>query len=269
MSTRTTTSLTNFIKIISNLIKLKPKEILILIIYPITILLGQIIYFTSKNEIINNYYTNKYNLINIFFVKNGWFWTCLIYLYLLFQHGKSIKLGLIRLILITLWWWSFTQWFFGLPIMDRIFLFTGGICEYNNNNVINNNNEINEFLQDIGSNLCKQIKGHWIGGHDPSGHVFLLVLGSLMIWFEILQINVFKEFKILIKSLQETEKKFEKFKILLNSSIILSFGLLWLWWWMLLITSIHFHSFIEQISGLIAGCLGLLVYTIPRMFKWG
>ena len=35
---------------------------------------------------------------------------------------------------------------------------------------------------------CKAVGGQWLGGHDISGHVFLLVLGSGFLWMEILPV---------------------------------------------------------------------------------
>ncbi|CCH45289.1 putative membrane protein [Wickerhamomyces ciferrii] len=247
----------NIITKLSQVIYLKEKEFIALSIYPITILLGQLIYH-SQTEITTNYYTNKHNFLNVFFVKKGWFWTVITTLFIIIQHGKSIKNSLVRLGIQTIWWWFFTQWFFGVPLMDKVFVWTGGVCDY-------------DFIQHgvldgMGSSICRQVKGHWKGGHDPSGHVFLLVLGSLTLWFEILSIDSWKEVQRFRLEFVRTESLLEKLKLVVNNSVILGGVLLWLWWWMLLTTSIHFHSFLEQISGLIFGSLGVLVYTIPRMF---
>lgn len=156
----------------------------------------------------------------------------------------------------TVWWWAFTQWFFGLPLMDRVFVWTGGVCDYDV--------AVHGSLKGMGSMVCRQVKGHWKGGHDPSGHVFLLVLGSIVLWFEVLSVDVSREVQNFIRRFKEQGNASEKVILVFKSSIILALALLWLWWWMLLTTSIHFHSFIEQMSGLIAGCLGVLVYILPR-----
>ncbi|KAB8343070.1 hypothetical protein FH972_022664 [Carpinus fangiana] len=35
---------------------------------------------------------------------------------------------------------------------------------------------------------CRVAGGQWLGGYDVSGHVFLLVLGSGMLWMEVLPV---------------------------------------------------------------------------------
>lgn len=246
----------NALSRLSRSLRLSNQELIAISIYPITILLGQIIYHSSP-EIVDNYYTNKHNLLNVLFVKKGWFWTCLVDVYFVLQHGKSIQRAFIRLSIITVWWWCFTQSFFGLPLMDRVFIWTGGVCDYDIG--------LHGALDGIGSVVCRKVKGHWKGGHDPSGHVFLLVVGSLVLWFEILNTNILQELQSFITGFRNQLTYQDRLKYVLNHSIVFTLALLWLWWWMLLTTSIHFHSFIEQMSGLIAGCLGVLVYTIPRM----
>jgi hypothetical protein len=167
---------------------------------------------------------------------------------------------MIRVLVGTVWWFIFTQWFFGLPIMDRVFLSTGGVCDL----------EVNiESRAIVGSMLCRKMKGSWVGGHDPSGHVFLLVHSSLILWFELLERGV------LIRDLKKLGENYKTFKsqrggflklelIILKSSTGLLLLLLALWWWMLLITSTHFHYFSEKITGLIAGYIGIFIYIIPR-----
>lgn len=241
---------------ISHSLKLTTAELLVVLIYPTTIILGQLIHHTSP-EIVENYYTNKHNLLNVLFVKKGWFWTCLIDIYFVLQHKESIQRAFARLTITTIWWYTFTQWFFGIPIMDRVFVWTGGVCDYDVN--------VHGSLEVVGSMVCRQVKGHWKGGHDPSGHVFLLVLGSMVLWFEVVNAQVVVELKQIFRIVKESKNWGDKVKNIFGSSTLSALALLWLWWWMLLTTSIHFHSFIEQMSGLIAGCLGVLVYTIPRL----
>ena len=39
---------------------------------------------------------------------------------------QTIRNAVINYIVVTIWWIFFTQWCFGLPIMDKIFVLTGG-----------------------------------------------------------------------------------------------------------------------------------------------
>ncbi|CCE65002.1 hypothetical protein TPHA_0J01810 [Tetrapisispora phaffii CBS 4417] len=56
-------------------------------------------------------------------------------------------------------------------------------------------NELIKKIQDLDpmvqfiSSKCKRNGGHWVGGHDPSGHIFLLTLMMMMIIAELPKIN--------------------------------------------------------------------------------
>lgn len=247
---------------LSQLTYLRLSELVIVAVYPITVLLGQLIHICTGD--VDNYFTNKYNVFNLLFVKQGWAWTLALVAVFIFQHyGFSIKVAL-RVAMATIWWYVFTQRFFGLPLMDRVFLWTGGGCNY----------ELNYDLEldiVVGSIMCRKMQGTWIGGHDPSGHVFLLVHSSLAIWFELVECGV------LLTDLKKLRVDYDRLKnqqggylqlslIVLTRSTLLLLLLLGLWWWMLLMTSIHFHSFAEKLTGLAAGYIGLLIYIIPRFF---
>ncbi|KAH3680223.1 hypothetical protein WICMUC_000488 [Wickerhamomyces mucosus] len=153
------------------------------------------------------------------------------------------------------------MWFFGLPIMDRIFINTGGICDYDD--IVNNQSLFN----DVGSKACRKLQGIWTGGHDPSGHVFLLVQSSIILWFELLDIRTLAELKKFGDNYQGKRQWKERALLIASSSIIVLFALLTLWWFMLLITSIHFHSFPEKLTGLFFSYLPILFYLVPRYFN--
>ena len=89
--------------------------------------------------------------------------------------------------IVTLWWIFVTQWFFGPPIIDRGFLLTGGQCdlvELAETGKVNMDGT-RQFVTGV---ACKAVGGKWKGGHDISGHVFLLVLGSMFIFQEVLHV---------------------------------------------------------------------------------
>ncbi|CDR39004.1 CYFA0S02e10462g1_1 [Cyberlindnera fabianii] len=252
---------TTFLQSINTRTRLQEAELVILLSYPFTILLGQLLHHTSP-EIVVNYYTNKHNVLNQLFVKKGWFWTVLLTVYFLIQHNRINIASLSRLALGTAWWYLFTQWCFGLPIMDRVFVMTGGVCKYDTLKY--------HTVELLGSSTCRKMRGIWSGGHDPSGHVFLLVLSSLIMWFELVDHGVYGELQRFVADVQRLRQRRDGnllvnllLLVLKNSSILLM-ALQTLWWWMLLVTSNHFHSFAEKLTGLIAGYIGLLIYMIPR-----
>ncbi|KAK9452962.1 inositol phospholipid synthesis and fat-storage-inducing TM-domain-containing protein [Dipodascopsis uninucleata] len=218
------------------------EQIGIFMIYPTTICLGILV--SKVSDIPDNYFGKKTNIFNVFFVKNGWFWTTIVFMI----HCIRLRISdprklLVRYIAATAWWFLFTQWFAGPPIMDRIFISTGGIC------VVGDEKKLEDIyggVHDISSSIgCRHARGEWTGGHDVSGHAFLLTHSSLFLWFEILPVLL--EGGIFLRHV--------------NTKIV--FGLLAMWWWMLLMTSIYFHTFLEKITGWICGTLSwVFIYII-------
>ena len=62
----------------------------------------------------------------------------------------------------------------------------------------------------VTSQACKQIGGVWKGGHDISGHVFILVLGSASLMAELLPVlarrNGFNEERKIVGKTGEVER---------------------------------------------------------------
>lgn len=63
-------------------------------------------------------------------------------------------------------------------------MLTGGQCdlvaEAEKGNI-----EMDDVRQFVTGFACKSVGGKWTGGHDISGHVFLLVLGSMFLFEEV------------------------------------------------------------------------------------
>jgi len=236
-----------------------------------------------------SYFAKKSNIFNILFVKRGWFWVTASYLIFLFTHpsnGPARSLvftprrirGLIRWGLVTIWWIFITQWFFGPAIIDRGFRLTGGQCELVREAQAGQI-EMDETRQLVTGIACKTVGGEWKGGHDISGHVFLLVLGSFFLFEEVLHVftrsATLKEERMVymlngdVKSADveilpmdgNGSKDYEKWDLGVKSVI----GVLGLSLWMLLMTAIYFHTWFEKFTGLIVALTGIfVVYFIPR-----
>ena len=89
-------------------------HIVILAVYPLTILLG-----TISNYPPDSYFALKSNFINVFFLKFGWAWTTVAFIpHLLLLQNKVAPLT--RYAAATIWWYLVTQWCFGPPIMDKV-----------------------------------------------------------------------------------------------------------------------------------------------------
>ncbi|KAI5962118.1 uncharacterized protein KGF55_003194 [Candida pseudojiufengensis] len=244
--------------------------------------LSRLIHFGSPIEEVYNYYNQKGNFFNQFFVKRGWGWTTLLivlfYAFIIIPKSinkqKVILNGVIRYFILTIWWILFTQWCFGLPIMDKVFVFTGGVCQLETPTAAASIHQT--FMQDletliwksssISSYHCRKIKGKWSGGHDPSGHVFLLVQASIYLFFEIENyinwVQLINDIKLIKK------KKIEPLTLVQTIVEIATISLIGLWWFMLLMTNVYFHSILEKLVGLGFGYFGVtLVYIVSKWFN--
>lgn len=162
---------------------------------------------------------------------------------------------MVRYAVVTLFWFTVTQWFFGPALIDRGFKITGGACE------------LAEQFEGTGgktelvtARACKAVGGAWRGGHDISGHVFILVLGSAFLGMEILPVLMGKkglrdervvsrrngevarvETEVLDTGLEGEEGIMEQvaawMPVVVGS----------LSWWMLLMTAAYFHTWFEKV----------------------
>ena len=197
-------------------------------LYSSTVFLAS--FYTSLITPEDNYFSFKRNRFNTVFVKHGWFWTTMVFIY----HTSRLRAtqplrAVLRWALATAWWVLVTQWCFGPPIMDRTFLFTGGLCELSNYPGVDQGQlTTGELL--VSSAACKLAKGNWKGGHDLSGHVFMLTHASLFLLSESMPIYH-------LGTARDWNHR-------ASWAVI---GLLSLWWWMLVMTGVHFHTWWEKV----------------------
>lgn len=277
-------------------------ETILLTIYPTTLVVGSLFSLldpaaraapyntTSQSHVASSapsYFAKKSNIFNQLFVKQGWAWVTASFFFFLFTHpstGPSGSLvvtprrirGTLRWMLVTIWWIFITQWFFGPAIIDRGFLLTGGACEL----VADANAgkaDLDPAKLVVTSWACKASGGKWKGGHDISGHVFLLVLGSMFLFEEVIH--------VVLRSARATEErtiymhdgavKSAEVEMqpgsdsaadgLWNLGIKVVLGVALLSWWMLLMTAAYFHTWFEKFTGLIVAFSGVFaVYFLPR-----
>lgn len=172
--------------------------------------------------------------------------------------------------LITAWWVVVTQWCFGPALIDRGFLLTGGACE-----IIAQSDSAEEAGMSEGRAIatglaCKAVGGQWKGGHDISGHVFLLVLGSAFLVQEVIHVvmrtSEQQEERTIVmgdgavKSAKVENGSRDEGKIDVNGKwdlgIKIVVGVAALSWWMLLMTAAFFHTWFEKVGQL---CCALLI----------
>lgn len=283
-------------------------EALLLSIYPGTLLLGSLfstLHPASRNATYlpnsqsydprdaPSYFAKKSNVFNVYFVKIGWLWITLAFFLLILSHsslGPPLQARLtkrriqatLRYLCITATWFAVTQWFFGPAIIDRSFRWTGGKCEaiYNQEDAsdLARKMEGGEFKEVFTHAACKTIGGQWRGGHDISGHVFLLILGSAMLWMEllpaVLRMEGLREARRILtsdgmvrkatveaegESSDSAEQK--EMGVGIQASLLVAA----LCWWMLLMTAAYFHTWFEKVTGLLVAFIAIYtVYFLPR-----
>lgn len=230
-----------------------------------------------------NYFARKNNIFNIYFVKIGWLWTTAAFVSLLiFQplysssrresssqqeaRFRRTLQAILRYALATTVWYLATQWFFGPAIIDRGFVATGGKCE--------------RALEEAGkmaagqssptaletlftAATCKTAGGAWRGGHDISGHVLMLVLATGLLAFEAVGASA-RAPACLSRSDPTGDAGRERKASDADSttaidstgtggfartwSLRLVWGVVGLGWWMLFMTAIWFHTWLEKVS---------------------
>ncbi|TGZ79191.1 hypothetical protein EX30DRAFT_333758 [Ascodesmis nigricans] len=232
-----------------------PTDLLLFSLYPSTLLLASIFYHLSPSDAAHlSYFSGKRNILNVVFVKYGWLWTTLVFLLHTsrLQHSSRQK-ACLRWFLSTLWWVLITQWCFGPPIMDRTFIWTGGSCRRLGEleAVEEMGGEVAGIEMAVTSAACKVAGGQWTGGHDLSGHVFLLTHASLFLWSEVLP----------------WVRRFG-WRGVRTGAVV---AVLAIWWWMLLMTGVYFHTATEKITGWLAATLpwtflyGYLLKNVPEL----
>lgn len=168
--------------------------------------------------------------------------------------------GALRWGIVTVWWILVTQWFFGPAMIDRGFLLTGGACELKQK-IDKGEAKADITERFVTSMACKAHGGKWSGGHDISGHVFLLVLGSMFLFQEVLHVvmraeRAKEERAVILQNGEvntpgsEDESESAGLRMNTNSSweygakIALGVGALSIW--MLLMTAAYFHTWFEK-----------------------
>lgn len=223
-----------------------------------------------------SYFARKSNIFNTYFVKRGWGWVTIAFFIFLFSHPATATAqrragGLIRWGLVTTWWVFVTQWCFGPAIIDRSFRFTGGKCELVDAKIDAGEASNKDFVTGV---ACKAAGGQWRGGHDISGHVFLLVLGSYFLVQEVGWVYLnhwrrgsagpvsFRDDRSVVMhdgAVKSAAVESDRFADVVEHRVLSAWealglggkvagGVVVLSWWMLLMTAIFFHTWFEKVS---------------------
>lgn len=117
------------------------------------------------------------------------------------------------------------------------------------------NNEITKEMEKldelaIGSSAkCRQFGGYWQGGHDPSGHVFLLTSMIILIISELHETHLFRS------------KINTKWFLWQRIARILCWLLISMWSFSLLVTCTLYHTPLEKAAGFLSGYI-VSIYAV-------
>ncbi|KAI0382884.1 inositol phospholipid synthesis and fat-storage-inducing TM-domain-containing protein [Hypomontagnella monticulosa] len=227
-----------------------------------------------------SYFARKDNILNVLFVKRGWAWISAAFASFLLTHPSFTDTAFrrtraaIRWVLVTLWWVLVTQWCFGAPLIDRGFRFTGGKCEVAVEAVAEGAADAGDVFT---AAACRAAGGRWSGGHDISGHVFLLVLGSYFLLQEVGWVLlragwagareercvVMHDGAVKGAGVEAERNGVEDGALGLGgrfAAVVVT-----LCGWMLLMTAIYFHTWFEKFTGLLVAAMAIYpIYILPR-----
>jgi hypothetical protein len=215
-----------------------------------------------------HYFASKKNFLNVYFIKKAWGWTSAVFLFSWFttprprHQGQNQGAGATRLQRLATWllltgiWITFTNWFFGPAILERVAAASGGECilpgpgnthlvvpnEYCfTRSTISANSHphlFENFLTVNGGNFAADVVMKGVPrlrkGHDVSGHLFLLTMSILL----------------LTEQLQASFKAGQRFWSQLHQASVLANALLIVvWLFASATTSVYFHSPFEKLTG--------------------
>lgn len=273
-----------------------PLESLALLVYPTVLAFGAVFSalspqtraapydVTGQSHVQSSapsYFARKNNLFNTLFVKRGWAWVTVAFaVFALTQPALAAPPRRLRAAArwaaVTAWWVLVTQWCFGPALIDRGFRFTGGRCQVAEAAVDDGVHDARDLVTAV---ACKAAGGRWAGGHDVSGHVFLLVLGS---WFLLQEV-----FWVLVRAGGVAGRRDDRTVVLddgavkgagveagrgthdekppsnrLSLGAKFALGVVAACLWMLLMTAIYFHTWFEKVSHLYSSPTGTFT---PRL----
>lgn len=229
-----------------------------------------------------NYFARKDNIFNIYYVKIGWLWLTLAFVSLLVsqpayrsssagaKQPRRIAQAVLRYVLATAVWYLMTQWFFGPAVIDRSFVVTGGKCErvvaaVQGEDTSTAAGAAGQGLESmLTAAACKAAGGSWAGGHDVSGHVFMLVLVTAVLALEVMGVAGEEGLGRMLscccgggaedggKEKQDGVSDYTKDDGVEDGlqvwTLRFVLGVAGLGWWMLFMTAIWFHTWLEKVS---------------------
>lgn len=129
-------------------------------------------------------------------------------------------------------------------------MITGGKCE--RLPAVTPDDTWEEIKVALTAAACKASGGLWKGGHDVSGHVFMLVLGSAFLALEALGTS--PSVSTAAEGSQIRDKDDSDGEHAAASDSVSRYSTKFVWiviglsWWMLFMTAIWFHTWLEKVT---------------------
>ncbi|XP_020383052.2 acyl-coenzyme A diphosphatase FITM2 [Rhincodon typus] len=185
----------------------------------------------ASQPLAESYFSNRRNVLNVYFVKFSWGWTVGLLLPFIFTSNYFLQRDVLFAVRrVTSCVVGTGIWFLSTRTFHIIENFTGECYESQNMTVLHQFDNLY---------TCKK-NGHLWLGFDISGHSFLLSYCVLIMTEEIAVMN----------ELQKVEQKPGKsIATIIKSLFIALNALLFLWIWMFFCTALYFHDMPHKIIG--------------------
>ena len=220
----------------------------------------------------SDYFANKSNVLNVWFIKRAWGWTSFAFLFLWLtspRHTQTLS-RVAQWVAASLAWLAFTSWFFGPALIERFILLSGGECTVALPSGA-------AFRVPTGLCLTKfrlspdahpslfpspllLPEAPWstvprlLRGHDVSGHVFLLTMSVLFLADQL--------------SLSLRAVLWPKMH---TWAVIATVSLLGIWLFALGTTSVYFHTPLEKVTGYrksLLHCVWPIAHPFSQYWDW-
>lgn len=123
-------------------------------------------------------------------------------------------------------------------LIDGIFILTGGMCS--------------DYSGTHSAEKCRRNGGLWEGGFDISGHYCFLVSISMILWLELQHLKSWMIKEDMLRRVNIW------YKVIIGTTIVT----LATWNFILIVTSIYYHTLLEKILGCTMG------YICPLIIYW-
>ena len=192
---------------------------------------------------------------------------------------SPVSISVLRYGMATGAWLVFANWFFGPPITERILTATGAVCVpstdpqspvdslyCHSHTPLSSATHPALFSSNSAASLksSKSIRAMWKGGHDISGHTFIMVLSSLLLLEDLAPylaalLGRSALGRLLFPKPAPLGAARPTWTPQAKVAVAATLGLVGLWSWMLLNTAIYFHTPQEKVTGLLVGLAAWLI----------